>query len=107
MDGESRDHGVQPLDEWMSRWGLINHDLVAASTEQLSHKQVQKGRKGRQLTLHLMLKLTRAFNGAVLAKIPKERHAEFSPYLHRQLFNYAKGHDPVWTDPNAALAPQA
>jgi hypothetical protein len=107
MDEESRDHGLQPLDQWMGRWGLANHDLVEASTEQLSHKQVQKGRKGRQLTLHLILKVTRAFNAAVLARIPKERQPEFHPYLHRQLFNYAKGHDPSWTDPNAALAPEA
>ena len=60
MQEETRDHGTQPLDEMMTRWGLTNHDLVDASVEQLNHKQVQKARKGRQLTLHLMQKISRA-----------------------------------------------
>ncbi|MFT4551056.1 MAG: hypothetical protein ACI9MB_005037, partial [Verrucomicrobiales bacterium] len=32
--------GPQPLDEIMNSLDLCNHDLVAASTEQLSHKMV-------------------------------------------------------------------
>lgn len=39
-----------PLDSLMTRLNLTNHDLVAASTEQLTHKMVAKGRKGRKLT---------------------------------------------------------
>ncbi len=105
MDEDTRDHGVQPLDELMHRWRLTNHDLVAASPEQLNHKQIQKARKGRQLTLHLMLKVTRALNTAALASIHKEQQPEFRPYLHRQLFNYAKAHDPAWSEPNTALVP--
>lgn len=46
-----RDFGTQPLDGLMEMWGLSNHDLVAASPEQLTHKQVQRARTGRQLTL--------------------------------------------------------
>lgn len=46
-----RNHGEQPLDELMKRWHLTNHDLVEISPEQLTHKQVQKARQGRQLTL--------------------------------------------------------
>ena len=52
MDELTREHGPQPLDGLMDRWKLSSHDLVNASTEQLNHKQVQKARKGRHLTLH-------------------------------------------------------
>ncbi len=106
MQDATRDHGVQPLDELMSRWGITNHQLVDTSVEQLNHKQVQRARKGRQLTLHLMQKVTRTLNDAVLAKLPKEERANFKPYGHKHLFNYAKGHDPAWADPNEALMPQ-
>ena len=103
MDELTRDHGPQPLDGLMVRWNLTNHELVEVSTEQLNHKQVQKARKGRQLTLHLMQKLTRALNETIVAKLPKERKAEFKPYLHKHLFNYAKGHDAGFADPNEGL----
>jgi len=99
----SRDHGVQPLDEFMNRWGIGNHRLVEVSPEQLNHKQVQKARAGRQLTLHMMQKVARALNEAVLLSLPKERAEQFQPYLHKHLFNYAKGHDPAWQDSNAPL----
>jgi hypothetical protein len=101
----TRDHGVQPLDGLMRDWGLSNHDLVEGASEQINHKQVQKARKGRQLTLHLMQKLTRALNETVLAKLPKDRKEAFVPYLHKHLFQYAKGHDAGWVDPNDALKP--
>ena len=89
----------------MTRWGLTNHDLVNASEEQLNHKQVQRARKGRQLTLHLMQKVTRALNQAVASSLPKEKRPEFAPYLHKHLFSYAKGHDPSRPDPNETLRP--
>jgi hypothetical protein len=106
MQDATRDHGLQPLDGLMTRWGITNHQLVETSVEQLNHKQVQRARKGRQLTLHLMQKLTRTLNDAVLADIPKEARVNFTPYSHKHLFNYAKGHDPAWTDPNEALMPK-
>lgn len=106
MHDETRDHGPQPLDGLMNRWGITNHQLVDTSVEQLNHKQVQRARKGRQLTLHLMQKVTRTLNDAVLTKLPKEERANFTPYLHKHLFNYSKNHDPAWTDPNEALMPQ-
>jgi hypothetical protein len=106
MDELTRDHGPQPLDDLLVRWNITNHELVEVSDEQLNHKQVQKARKGRQLTLHLMQKLMRALNAAVLAKLPKDQKANFVPYLHKHLFNYAKGHDPAREDPNQALMPQ-
>lgn len=106
MDELTRDHGPQPFDGLMVRWGITNHELVEVSDEQLNHKQVQKARKGRQLTLHLMQKLMRALNQAVSEKLPKEQQASFLPYLHKHLFNYAKGYDANWEDPNQSLMPQ-
>ena len=106
MDELTRDHGPQPLDRLMDRWNLTNHELVEISAEQLNHKQVQKARKGRQLTLHLMQKLMRALNEAVSEKLLKPQRANFVPYLHKHLFNYAKSHDPAWCDPNEELMPK-
>jgi hypothetical protein len=103
MDELTRDHGPQPLDGLLVRWNITNHELVEVSDEQLNHKQVQKARKGRQLTLHLMQKLMRALNDAVLQKLPKEQQPSFVPYLHKHLFNYAKGYDAAWVDPNETL----
>ncbi|WP_338289888.1 hypothetical protein [Luteolibacter sp. LG18] len=106
MEEPTRDHGTQPLDRLMERWKLGNHDLVDASTEQLNHKQVQKARKGRQLTLHLMQKVARALNVAVWNRLPKEQKEVYFEYLHRHLFDYAKGYDAAWQDPNEALMPE-
>ena len=102
----TRDHGPQPLDSLLTRWGISNHQLVESSVEQLNHKQVQKARKGRQLTLHMMQKITRTLNDAILARLSKEQRAGFAPYTHKHLFNYAKDHDPAWQDPNEPLMPQ-
>ncbi|MEI6818653.1 MAG: hypothetical protein WCL19_03530 [Verrucomicrobiota bacterium] len=106
MDELTRDHGPQPLDGLMVRWNLANHELVEVSTEQLNHKQVQKARRGRQLTLSLMQKLMRTANEAIVAKLPKEQRPNFVPYLHKHLFNYAKGYDAAWVDPNEELMPK-
>ena len=38
-----------PLESLMTQLKVTNHDLVAASTEQLTHKMVAKGRKGKKL----------------------------------------------------------
>lgn len=70
--------GVQPLDAIMTRLGLANADLVKASTEQLTHKMVQKGRKGRRLTQNARLKIMKALN----ALSAQEK------YEIRDLFNY-------------------
>lgn len=52
--------GIQPLDGIMTRLGFSNSDLVKISTEQLSHKMVQKGRKGRRLTPNIQHKILNA-----------------------------------------------
>jgi hypothetical protein len=98
-----RDHDIQPLDQLMAEWGMSNHDLVEASPEQLNHKQVQKARKGRQLTLHTMQKVTRALNIAIWNALNKEQKEQYFEYLHHWLFNYAKGYQAGRVDPNDAL----
>ena len=52
--------GIQPLDGIMARLGFSNADLVKISTEQLSHKKVQKGRKGRWLNPKIQHKILNA-----------------------------------------------
>ena len=100
---DDRDLGAQPLDQMMEDWGLENHDIVAVSTEQLTHKQVQKARKGRRLTLKMMQKVTRAFNVAIWHRLNKEQKEAYYEYMHRDLFNYAKGFQENWEDPNQGL----
>src|SRR5690606_15927910 len=100
---EEREHGTQPLDALMNAWGLGNHDLVDVSTEQLTHKQVQRARGGRMLTLKMMQKVTRALNVAVWYRLAKDEREGYFEYLHKNLFHYAKNHDPAWQDPNLPL----
>ena len=75
---ETQDLGIQPLDALMAKHGLSNHALVAASTEQLSHKVVQKARMGRRLTIRAKAKVLSALHNA----LPEQEFA------HRDLFNY-------------------
>ena len=59
------DVGVQPLDAIMTERELKNHDLVAAMPPGfINHKQVQKARKGRRLTVHMQEKILEALNAA-------------------------------------------
>lgn len=102
-----RNHGPQRIDAIMLAWGLDNHDLVDVSLEQLTHKQVQKARAGRQLTLKMMQKVARALNVAIWNRLDEAAREVYYEYIHRDLFSYAKGYDPEWADPNAALVPQA
>lgn len=59
-----RDLGEQPLASLLTELGLKSHDLVIASTEQITHKMVQRGCKGRRLTKNVQGKLLRALNTA-------------------------------------------
>ncbi len=55
--------GVQPLDAIMQEKGISNHDLVAATPSGfINHKQVQKARKGRRLTVRMQEKILEALN---------------------------------------------
>lgn len=100
---EERDLGPQPLESLMTRWGLANHDLVDVSTEQLTHKQVQRAKAGRRLTLKMMMKVARAFNVAIWNRLSREKKEQFVEYGHKDLFSYAKGYSPEAADPNEAM----
>ena len=66
-DGENaveRDLGEQPLARIMAERGLKSHDLVAASTEQITHKMVARACKGRRLTPNVQGKILHALNAA-------------------------------------------
>ena len=58
------DLGEQPLARLLTEFGLKSHDLVAASTEQITHKMVARGCKGRRLTRNVQGKLLRALDKA-------------------------------------------
>ena len=62
MIPKEKEHGVQPLDEVLGRLGLRNDDLIRQSTLQLTHKQVQKARKGRRVTVNIQKKIVLALN---------------------------------------------
>ena len=78
-EANSMDVGVQPLDAIMTEKEIRNHDLVAAAPPGfITHKQVQKARKGRRLTTNMQDKILEALN-------------EFSDpdsYAFRDVFNY-------------------
>ncbi len=106
---EGREFGVQRLDAVMRAWHLDNHDLVEAGgeKEQLTHKQVQRARGGRRLTLRMMQKVVRVLNTAVARRAELPEGEQLYAYLHRELFSYAKGYDPTWRDPNSRYYPKA
>ena len=59
-----RNLGPQPLADIMAQHGLAAHDLVAASTEQITHKMVARAVKGRRLTLNTQQKIQKALHAA-------------------------------------------
>jgi len=62
IEEPARDLGEQPMAALLKNLGLKSHDLVAASTEQITHKMVARGCKGRRLTKNVQGKLLRALN---------------------------------------------
>ena len=63
-DAVERNLGEQPLARVMTERGLKSHDLVASSTEQITHKMVARACKGRRLTPNVQAKIVRALNAA-------------------------------------------
>ncbi len=72
-----RNMSVQPLQSIMDEKGLTAHDIVAASDEQITHKMVARGRKGRRLTRKVQFKLLKALNAATEMQ-----------YTLKEVFNY-------------------
>jgi hypothetical protein len=58
--GAGSDLGEQPLAQVMLAHGLKAHDLVAISTEQITHKMVSRACKGRRLTATVQAKIRKA-----------------------------------------------
>ncbi len=77
--GPTRDLGAQPIAELMDTRGITVRDVVQASTEQITHKMVQRARKGRRLSPRVMGKVHRAMNAAAGEQ-----------FAVGQLFNYAE-----------------
>ncbi|MEW6536620.1 MAG: hypothetical protein AB1454_13500 [Candidatus Auribacterota bacterium] len=59
-----RNLGEQPIARIMSEHHLSPHDIVASSTEQITHKMVSRAMKGRRLTPNVQAKIVRALNTA-------------------------------------------
>lgn len=76
-DPIERDLGEQPLAAILNERQLKSHDLVAASTEQITHKMVARAVKGRRLTPNVQGKILRALN-----------RATGETFTRSQLFNY-------------------
>lgn len=72
-----RNKGPQPIAALMQQLQLKPHDLVTASTEQLTHKMVARAIKGRQLTINSKGIVQRAF-----------MKATGRSWTQAQLFNY-------------------
>jgi hypothetical protein len=51
---------MPPLNDILIKLNLTNDDLVRASTEQLTFKQVQKARAGKHVTANIEGKIVRA-----------------------------------------------
>lgn len=95
-ESSQRDLGMQPLDTLLEEMGLSNHELVSFSTDQLTHKQVQKARKGRRVTVNIQRKILVALNLFLSRKTPEVTDAGegagevIAPkrYVLTDLFNY-------------------
>lgn len=100
---EERDLGTQPLDAILNGWQLDNHDVVEASPQQLTHKQIVRARNGRRLTLKMMIKVSRTVNFAIWGRLTDEERETFMEYFPKHLFSYSKGWDAAVADPNIGL----
>ena len=56
--------GPQPIIDLLDKHKITHHDLVAASTEQITHKMVNRACKGRKLSPRVQLKIRDALNTA-------------------------------------------
>lgn len=72
-----RNLGEQPIAQIMAKYKLYPHDIVAASTKQITHKMISRAVKGRRLTLPVQFKILNALNKAT-----------GKDYSLKDLFNY-------------------
>ena len=76
-DHIERNLGKQPIADIMKENNLNSHDLVAASTEQITHKMVTRACKGRKLTPNVRTKIINSLNKACKTE-----------YKRKDLFTY-------------------
>ena len=67
-----RNLGEQPIARIMVDHGLKARDLVAVSTQQLTHKMVSRACKGRRLTPNVQSKIREALNESTGKEYPME-----------------------------------
>lgn len=79
-----RNFGIQPLDAILNELAMGNHDIVSVSAEPITHKAVQRARKGRRLTPHMKRRIAAALNKAFTLQ-GKTREGEWQV---SDLFNY-------------------
>lgn len=72
-----RNLGEQPIKQIMLKHNLKPHDIVAVSTEQITHLMIKHAGKGRRLTKHVQTKVLNALNLAAR-----------KTYGLKDLFNY-------------------
>ena len=70
MNETQHNLGPQPIIELLEKHKLKSHDLVAASTEQITHKMVARACKGRKLSRRVQLKIRNALNAATAQTHP-------------------------------------
>lgn len=75
----SRDLGAQPIAALLEALGLAPGDLVGASGEGLTFKQVQRACKGRRLTVRVMGKVERALATAAGRTVAREELFNYEP----------------------------
>jgi hypothetical protein len=79
---ENRNLGLQPIHDLLDKHGLNNHDVVACDTTlALTHKVVQKARKGRMLTARMQKKVLAAVNAGL-------RQRNLAEVTFEDLFSY-------------------
>ncbi len=79
-----RNLGTQPLNAVMQKSGLANHDLVSVCAGVLTHKAVQRARKGRRLTAHMKRRIAEALTKAIQERDPSQERE----WKASELFNY-------------------
>lgn len=77
-----RNLGTQPIDAVLLELQVSNHDLVASCQIGLTHKTMQRARKGRRLTPKMKLRITETLN-----QLMRQRSAD-RQFRMRELFNY-------------------
>jgi len=59
-----RNLGKQPIAQIIAEYELKPHDIVAASTKQMTHKMITRAVRGRRLTSNVKFKILNALNKA-------------------------------------------